>query len=424
VLVLLSEERGLGSLRALDRASGRTRIITDGLDGPYIPPNLAVSDDARFAWVALASPGVPDPEDRHVPEADRDLDIYRIDLASGAREPIVQTTEEELAPAIGGGFLYWVSIETRMEAVIVPTQGGQARVVAENVQLPRWRPDGRAVGVTTGDWRMADWGLNLDGGVVEIDADGNATGPAAPIVTGYHEDFSPVWSPGGKWIAYHSHRSPTPVSGYEEQGSADDIFLRRPDETTSDEIRLTDFGWEMGMPDWAPDGRRLVTGSINRTEDEGERSSVWIIEIDPETGAVTGRSRLPLPDDARGWAQWQAWSPTREEIAVVFGTTSEAEIWVVPLDGTPARRVVAYPGHVYGGVDWSADGNELIYPAIEDGVQQLFSIALSQGQPRKLTAEARSLFHPQASPDGRWVVASRIRTVSRILRQPLSDLDK
>ena len=352
-----------------------------------------------------------------------DLDIYRIDLASGERTPVVQTPAEELAPAFADGSLYWVSLETRAEAVIVPLEGGQARVVAENVQGPTWRPDSRVIGVTTGGWRLADWALNLDGGVVEIDADGNPTGPVTPIITGYHEDFSPVWSPDGSWIAYHSHRSPTPVWAYAGPGSADDIFVRRPDAPTRDEIRLTDFGWEVGTPDWAPDGRRLIIDSWNRDAGpEGPRASAWIIEMDSRTGMPVGRTRIPAPADAHGVPAWEAWSPSRDEIAITFAGPgpNQVELWIMEPDGGSPRRVLAYTGHPYGGVDWSADGEAIIYSALMDGHQQLFSVPRTGGEPRQLTRDSANLFHPQVSPDGRWVAASRIRTVRRILRRPVA----
>lgn len=416
LLVLVSDDQGVGSLHELDTSSGAMRSVAEALDGPAIGRRLAVSDDGRSAYLALASEGAPDPEARHDPHADRDLDIWEIDLDTGERRPVVRTPAEELAPAFAAGALHWVAIETRMEVVLVPAEGGEAWTIAEGVQGPTWRPDSRGVGVTTGDWRVADWALNLDGGVVEIDAHGRATSPVVPIITGYHEDFSPVWSPDGSWIAYHSHRSAGPVAAYAGDDITDDIYVRRPDAPTSEEIRLTDFGWEVGTPDWAPDGRRLLMDSW----DENGGASAWIVEMDPITGAALGRTRVPPPEGARASPSWGAWSPTREEIALLFGSRGrEAELWILAPDGADARRIVTFEGlhSGYGGVDWSADGESLIYSALVDGRAQLFSVPRAGGEPHQLTDDAMNLIHPRVSPDGRWVAATRIRTERRILRR-------
>lgn len=416
LLLLIADDLGLGTVYRLDPQTSELETIAAGLDIPFGSANLAVSGDGRFAYLALAGDATPDPEVRHVPIADRDLDIYELDLASGTLRAVVATPAEELAPVFADGALHWIAIETRQEVVLVPARGGTAAiVVADGAQLPYWRPDSRAIGVTFGDWRLADWALNLDGGVIEVDPYGTPTSPLEPLVVGYHEDFSPVWSPDGRWIAYHSHRSPTPVAGYWSEGSSDDIYVRRPEAPTSEEIRLTDFGSEVGSPDWAPDGRRVLIDS----HDEDGGSTAWIIEMDPETGAPTGRTPVPAPgaDDAR--PVWGAWSPVREEVALVLRTASGAELWTLVPDGSGARRLTSYPGPWHGGVDWSPDGEFLVYGALADDRVQLFEISRSGGDPRRLSDEPANLLHPQVSPDGRWIAATRIRHVQQVLRTGL-----
>src|SRR5438034_603542 len=133
-------------------------------------------------------------------------------------------------------------------------------------EVPSWRPDGRQIGFVYGDWRWVDWAIDLDGGAVDVDTGGRPVGPLYPLITGYHEDFQPVWSPRGRWVAYHSHRAKTPVPSYLAPGSSDDIWLRRVGAPARDpsEIRLTDFGWEAGPPDWSRDGTRLLFVSWER----------------------------------------------------------------------------------------------------------------------------------------------------------------
>jgi len=423
IVAYTMDEEGVGSLHLVDPILGVTRTVAEALDGGSFGGRLAISYDGSVAYLAMAGPDAPVAEARHEPAADRDLDIWEVDLASGERRPVVVAPGEQLAPQVVDGVLHWVSIDTRSEVVIVPiarsggaagdAMSGPAQVVASGVQLGTWRPDGRALGVTTGNWRLADWALNLDGGVIEIDATGSPTGPVQPIITGYHEDFSPVWSPDGSWIAFHSHRSDTPVSGYSAASSSDDIYLRRPEAPDRDEIRLTDFGWEVGNPDWAPDGRRLVMDSWN--QDGG--SSTWIIELDPETGAFVDRIRVPTPEGAVGGPAWEAWSPVRDELAVTYAGATRTELWLMAPDGSGARRLGAWDGGRYGGLDWSADGETIVYAAPMDGRYRLYGVSRAGGRAWLVAEDEANLLHPQVSPDGRWVAASRMVHERRIMRR-------
>ncbi len=307
-----------------------------------------------------------------------------------------------------------------MSTVIVPIHGGDARVVIRDAEAPSWRPDGRQIGVFYGDWRQADWAINWDAGVVDVDSAGRATSSLIPLITGYGEDFPPIWSPNGKWIAFHSHRSAKPVAVYGAPESPDDIWLRRARAIhgVATEIRLTDFGWEAGSPDWSRDGTQLLFTSWVR----GGRPSVsvpWTVTIDTLTGQPLSHARLPLPVGIKR-AEWAAWSPVSDSIALEVKVDEQRHaVWIVAADGSGGRKLMEYPMNTYGGLCWTPDGRSIVYAARVGERMQLISIPTAGGEPRQLTHDAANVFQPRVSPDGRLIAATRIEHRREILRRTL-----
>jgi Tol biopolymer transport system component len=408
LLVMLPERAGLSSLHRMDARTGAMRSIARGLDAePRVGTTIAVAPDGRRAYVALASAGAPLREERHDPRADRDLDIYELDLGTGARRMVASTIGDDTNPLLTGGSLYWTSTRVDASAVALPIEGGAPHSVVADAQAPTWHPNGRQIGYFFGDWRAADWALNWDGGAVQVDSAVRPTGLPGPLIVGYHEDFPPVWSPNGRWIAYHSHRSPRPVAAYREPGATDDIYVRAAGAPLTAEVRLTDFGFEAGSPDWSPDGTRLVFTSFDRAR-ETRRSFPFLIAFDTAAGRARSSALLPLPSEISG-AEMIAWSPAGEDLAIeeAMGSGRHA-LWVIRSDGTAPRKLVDYPMRTYGGVDWTPDGKTLIYSALTANRMQLFSIPAAGGLPRRLTSGTAHILHPQVSPDGRWIAATRL----------------
>ena len=419
LLVMMPESAGLASLHRLNANTGEIRLVTSHLDAEQGRSTVAVAPDGRHAYVALASAGVPMPEERHDPRADRDLDIYELDLTSGARRVVASTTGDDTNPLFVGGSLVWTSTRVDASVVALPAEGGEPHQVVAGAQAPTWHPNGRQIGYFFGDWRVADWALNWDGGAVQVDSAARPTSLPGPLIVGYHEDFPPVWSPNGRWFAYHSHRSAHPVASYAEPGATDDIYLRAAGAPVTEEIRLTNFGREAGSPDWSPDGTRLLFTSFDRTEGTN-RSYPFVIVLDTALGRATSSGRLQLPAGPSS-AEMVAWSPSGEEIAIeeAMGGGRHA-LWVVRSDGTGARKLVDYPMRTYGGVDWTPDGKTLIYSALTASRMQLFAIPAAGGTPRRLTSAPAHLLHPQLSPDGRWIAATRLSHTIEVRRMSLA----
>ncbi|MGH7710140.1 MAG: TolB family protein, partial [Gemmatimonadaceae bacterium] len=365
LLVMTADSLGGSTLLELQLGSGESVVRANALDADPNVSRIAVTADGRRAYIALSTPDAPRPEERHRPNADRDLDIYEIDLATGAKRPVVATPADEAAPAIVNSHLYWTHTAIEMAIVIVPIDGGEPRALAPGGFMPSWRPDGKAVGFAHGGYLAADWVLNWDGAFVEVDSAAQATSAPQPVISGFHEDFQPVWSPNGQWIAYHSHRSTHPVPLYASPGATDDIYLRRVG--SSHEIRLTDYGWEVGSPEWSRDGRQLLfTGWLRPDKGEGTGTYAGIVTVDPATGRALNHRKIPLGPIPS--AEMASWSPLSDDIAMEgVARPGVHQIWITRPDGSRQRQLVEFAAHTYGGLDWTPDAKSIIYSAIVEG---------------------------------------------------------
>lgn len=408
---------GLG---ALSVATGAFRVVADGLDADVFPAQIAVSPDSREVFVALASEGSPDRRARHDPMADRDLDLWAVDLTTGAKRPVVVQPGDDFAPEVVEGRLIWTHADVRPSVVVLPVTGGPMRTIVDRGELPEWSHDGRHLAFMVGGWRLRDVALPLDAHVVDIDDEARLRSSSRPLIVGFHEDFTPAWSPDGRWLAFHSHRSSTPVPSYSSQGSTDDLWLALAADPAGTERRLTDFGHEAGGAVWSPDGSRLAF--VSHDHDQESTPRTWIVTIDPETGARRDATALALPPEITRPGS-VAWSPDGSMLAVASSIgPGRQSLWLVSLGGGAAKHLIDYSSRTFGGVAWTPDGRTLIYSALAGAQLQLFAIEATGGAARQLTNDDSTVVRPKVSPDGRWIAATSMHHTRRVLRRALAAL--
>lgn len=414
---LLFLPSGQSSLVRIEVNTGASKVIASHLDASPLPGHISISADGRKMYLALASDRAPNNEARHRPDGDRWLKIYELELPTGSLRKLVDTPgEDSNSPTIVGSNLYWTRTVYHDSIVLVRSDGGDEKEIITGGQLPMWSPDGKRIGYSFGGPRQADWGLNWDDAVVAVDEHGNRVSQPSVIVSGYGEDFPPAWSPDGKWIAFHSHRSRKPVPQYSDSSSTDDVYLRLADDVHAPEIRLTDFGWETGPPYWSPDGRKLLFVSRERGG-QPDIDKLWVLTMNPDTGRVLTTEKLPLQVQIRS-VSWATWSPDGEQIAIEDNRGgAERTLWTVQADGSHAQKVLDYQGTTYDGLDWLADGKTIVYSALVEGHLQLFIIPSIGGVPHLLTHDSGNLMHPRVSPDGRWIACTRVVQSKQIWRQ-------
>ena len=141
--------------------------------------------------------------------------------------------------------------------------------------------------------------------------------------------------------------------------------------------------------------------------------------LDLDAGVATSFERVPFPEPLRS-ARMLAWSPVAEEVAIENddedGTQS---LWLLSLESGQADKLAEIDCLTYCGLDWTPDGQTVVYAALDGSRMQLFAISRSGGEPRKLTNDSGSVLLPQVSTDGRWISATRIELTRQLLRREL-----
>ena len=165
----------------------------------------------------------------------------------------------------------------------------------------------------------------------------------------------------------------------------------------------TDVAPRVGNFGWLPDSRHIVVSVASLTS---PGSDLWLADVIGDRAWPLTRSPDLEYDPGV--------SPSGEQVAFTRDA-SDFDIVEVPLDGKPARRVVATARNE-SDPSWSADGNLLAYVTDRDGVDEIW-IRTREGRSwidRPLITQSFfgadrtiMLSSPVVSPDGRRVAYQR-----------------
>ncbi len=187
---------------------------------------------------------------------------------------------------------------------IVPADGGQAQVVADNLipaRRPRWSPNGSRILYQTQNAGSSQvWAITLDGT------------DSTRLSDGAYFDQHPEWHPDGERIVYSSARG---TSGF-------DIW--ETDLPTGLSWRISNHAGDETEPVWSADGRSLVY--VRRLDDE------WTLILrrqgQPELDLVVSSDVLSAP----------SWRPDGSLLTFLRHTGNELGIEMVILSDPPLTR--------------------------------------------------------------------------------------
>src|SRR5260370_12231548 len=144
-----------------------------------------------------------------------------------------------------------------------------------------------------------------------------------------------------------------------------------------DEIKRNSVEWEIRGLSWFPDGSRFLAllhpVGIGLDELNSQNSSIWIV-------SVLGGP----PRKIRGEAVLDSISPEGSLIAFEThkGRLGEREIWLMGPNGENARKLYeADESSAIGGLQWSPNGQGVIYTRTEEAKQTLVGGDLNGGPP-------------------------------------------
>jgi serine/threonine protein kinase len=288
---------------------------------------------------------------------DGNLDIWIQHVPDGAPVRLTRDPADEIEPALSadGTRIAFVSSRNGGGIYLIPTLGGEERLLAPKGFAPRFSPDGK--------WLA--YGVAEQGGsrIYVTPADG---GPATAVDPGFYRTQAHVWSPDGRYLMFwgQRHRDAPP------EGDVDWYVAAIPGGVpvaTDARRRLLDEGFQavhgLPFPDaWVGAGNRIIFhGNV------GDSSNLWQVPISSawRISSAPQRATFGTTDEAVP-------SVTSDGRMVFISRTTASDIWSLPVDADAAKVEGALQRLTQDAVDdydptLSEDGTSLVFRSRRGG---------------------------------------------------------
>ncbi|MFQ6084150.1 MAG: hypothetical protein ACE5R6_20410 [Candidatus Heimdallarchaeota archaeon] len=169
LLAVISEDKGLSNkLTIYYLHEKKYAVLIDSLDA--IEPVYFTPDDESLL-ISMVSDKPFEAKNIHKAVADRDLDIFSLNIKNKSMTKIIGGEGEDVIIGIKDNRIYWATIKASLGIGLVSLYDGHIKqIINENAFLPCWHPKGNKISTSYGQFRLMDFPMNWDIASVEIDS--------------------------------------------------------------------------------------------------------------------------------------------------------------------------------------------------------------------------------------------------------------
>jgi WD40 repeat protein len=156
----------------------------------------------------------------------------------------------------------------------------------------------------------------------------------------------------------------------------------------------------------------LDTGAAIRcNNDHGISPDGTLLAVSDQTGA-DNKSRIYLLPVDGGPARritplapsyWHGWSPDGKTLAYCAERNGEFEVYTIPVEGGEETRLTTAPG-LDDGPDYSPDGQFIYFNSERTGLMQIWRMRPDGSEQTQITSDDYNNWFAHPSPDGKWIV--------------------
>jgi len=314
----------------------------------------------------------------------KNLDLYLQQIPNGNPIRLTSTDEDENEPAFSpdGASIAFSSTRNGGGIYIMPTLGGEPRLLVRGGHWPKFSPDGNSIAyctspVTTGDPSAASSSRSF---VIPV-----AGGLPRQIAPEFQSVREPLWSPDGKRILFFG-QAPGDSPVLDRRG-----YWVVPAE--GGKPGRSDFAMAEGLiTSWKRDGFYFVKydDATNRVLNPHDARNIYRLPVDAQ-----GR-RAGAPIQLTAGAGRDAWPAVSRDGRMVFASGSEhVNLWAVPLDAN-VGKVTGAPYRISSSLapqshpTLSPDGHKLLFDSTRSGITQVWQRDLIIGKEMPLVTQAGS----------------------------------